>query len=110
MLVDLFEYIENKAPIIGPTIKPIENAIPTNAIAFPRFLISETSVIIAILNDIFPLLRPPTKRANTNSRKFDDIAQSMYEHEMPICVRNRFFFSIKFITFYTRKKTAMNQK
>lgn len=78
-------YIENKAPIIGPIMKPIENAIPTNAIAFPRFFKSDTSVMIAMLNEILPLLRPPTKRASTNKKKFDDIAQRTYEHEIPNC-------------------------
>lgn len=60
---------ENIAPIIGPTINPNEKAIPTNAIAFPRFCWLETSVITAIQIEILPLLKPPTKRASTKSRK-----------------------------------------
>lgn len=79
----LFVYIENKAPIIGPIINPIENAIPTNAIALPRVFKSDTSVMIAMLNEILPLLSPPTKRAKTNKKKFDDTAQRTYEHEIP---------------------------
>lgn len=63
----------------------MENAMPTNAIALPRVFRSDTSVIIAMLNEMFPLLRPPTKRANTNKKKFDDIAQRIYEHEIPNC-------------------------
>lgn len=34
---DLFAYLENIAPIIGPIMKPSEKAIPTKAIPFPRF-------------------------------------------------------------------------
>lgn len=83
MLDVLFVYIENKAPIIGPIINPMENAIPTNAIALPRFFKSDTSVMMAILNEMFPLLRPPTNRANTNKKKFDENAQRIYEHEIP---------------------------
>lgn len=71
----LSENLANIAPIIGPIIKPNENAIPTKAIPFPRFFEFETSVIIAMLNEILPLLRPPTNRANTNKPKFDEIAQ-----------------------------------
>lgn len=83
MLDVLSVYMENKAPIIGPIMKPIENAIPTNAIAFPRFFKSDTSVMIAILKEMLPLLRPPTNRASTNKKKFDDSAHSTYEHEIP---------------------------
>lgn len=71
----LSENLENIAPIIGPIIKPNENAMPTNAIPLPRFFEFDTSVIIAILKEILPLLRPPTNRANTNKPKFDEIAQ-----------------------------------
>lgn len=80
----LSEYMENIAPIIGPTMKPIENAIPTKAIARALAFVSDTSVIMAMLNEIFPLLRPPTKRANTKIKKFDDIAHNTYENEIPI--------------------------
>lgn len=66
-------------------MNPIENAMPTNAIAFPRFLTSETSVMMAMLNDILPLLMPPTNRANTNKKKFDDSAHNTYEHAIPTC-------------------------
>lgn len=83
MLDVLSVYIENKAPIIGPIINPIENAIPTNAMAFPRFFMSDTSVMIAILSEMLPLLRPPTNRASTNIKKFDDNAHSTYEIEIP---------------------------
>lgn len=83
MLDVLSVNIENKAPIIGPMMNPIENAMPTNAIAFPRFFISDTSVMIAMLSEIFPLLRPPTNRASTKMKKFDDSAQSTYESEIP---------------------------
>lgn len=76
--------MENKAPIIGPIINPMEKAMPTNAIALPRFFKSDTSVMIAMLSEILPLLRPPTKRASTNKKKFDDNAQSTYEHDIPI--------------------------
>lgn len=84
MLVTLFDHIENMAPIIGPTMNPNENAIPTKAIAFPRFFVSEESVIIAMPREMFPLLKPPTKRARTNSWKLEDIAHKTYEHAMPI--------------------------
>lgn len=57
--------------------------MPTNAIALPRVFRSDTSVMIAMLNEMFPLLRPPTKRASTNRKKFDDMAQRIYEHEIP---------------------------
>lgn len=83
MLDVLFVYMENMAPIMGPIMKPIENAMPTNAMAFPRLFVSDTSVMIAMLSEILPLLRPPRNRASTNIRKFDDSAQSKYEHEMP---------------------------
>lgn len=76
--------IENIAPKNGPKRNPSENAIPTRAIALPRLLTSDTSVIIAMLNDILPLLMPPTKRAITNMRKFDETAHITYEHEIPI--------------------------
>lgn len=84
----LFVYMENIAPIIGPIMKPIENAMPTNAIAFPRFFISDTSVMIAMVSEMLPLLRPPRNRASTKIRKFDDNAQSKYEHEIPTLKRN----------------------
>lgn len=77
------------APIIGPIMKPMENAMPTNAIALPRVFKSETSVIMAILNEMFPLLSPPTKRANTNKKKFEDTAHKIYEHEIPNCQNDR---------------------
>lgn len=74
ILADLSEKWANAAPIIGPTMKPNEKAIPTSAIPLPRFFAFDTSVIMAILSEILPLLRPPTKRANTNNVKFVDIA------------------------------------
>ena len=74
---------ENMAPIIGPIMKPREKAIPTRAIPLPRFFSSETSVMIAMLSDMFPLLKPPMKRARTNIWKFDDIAHNAYEQAMP---------------------------
>lgn len=83
MLDVLSVNIENRAPIVGPMMKPIENAMPTNAMAFPRFFTSDTSVMMAMLSEIFPLLRPPINRASTNMKKFDDIAHSTYEHEIP---------------------------
>ena len=67
--------IANVAPIIGPTIKPNENAIPTSAIPLPRLAALETSVIMAILNDMLLLLRPPTNRAKANKAKFWETAQ-----------------------------------
>lgn len=85
VLEDLSDIIENIAPIIGPTMKPSEKAIPTKAIPLPRLRTSETSVMIAMLSEMLPLLKPPTNRAKTKSRKFDDIAQIKYEHEIPIC-------------------------
>lgn len=85
MLDVLSVNMENKAPIIGPIMNPIEKAMPTNAMALPRFFKSETSVMIAMLSEIFPLLRPPTNRANTNKKKFDDNAHRKYEHEIPTC-------------------------
>lgn len=83
MAVVLSENFENIAPIIGPTINPNENAIPTNAIALPRVFVFDTSVIIAMLNDILPLLKPPTKRAITNIAKFFDIAHKPYDDAIP---------------------------
>lgn len=72
----LSDSIENVAPIIGPKMKPNENAMPTRAMARPRFLSSDTSVMMAMLSDMFPLERPPTKRAMTKIRKFDETAHN----------------------------------
>lgn len=83
MLDDLSDSIENMAPIIGPMMNPTENAMPTNAMALPRFFASETSVMTAMLSDMFPLLSPPTNRASTNIKKFDENAHITYEHAMP---------------------------
>lgn len=83
MLVDLSDSIENIAPIIGPIMNPTENAIPTKAMALPRFFASDTSVIMAILSDMFPLLSPPTKRASTKMKKFDENAHITYDNEIP---------------------------
>ncbi len=44
------------------TINPIENEIPIIAIPFPRSDSDETSVTIAVLKLIFPLLNPPIVR------------------------------------------------
>lgn len=92
MLVDLSDSIENIAPIIGPIMNPTENAMPTRAMALPRFFVSDTSVIMAILSDMFPLLSPPTKRASTKIKKFDENAHITYETEIPtyfICWVNK---------------------
>lgn len=83
MLADLSDSIENIAPIIGPIMNPTENAMPTKAMALPRFFASDTSVIMAILNDMFPLLSPPTKRASTKIKKFDENAHITYDNEIP---------------------------
>lgn len=88
MLDVLSVNIENKAPIIGPMMNPTENAMPTKAMAFPRFFMSDTSVMMAILSEMLPLLRPPTNRAITKMKKFDDIAQSTYDSEIPNCNTN----------------------
>lgn len=83
VLDDLSDIIENMAPIMGPMMKPTENAMPTNAIALPRFFASDTSVKMAILSDMFPLLSPPTNLASTKIRKFDENAHMMYETAIP---------------------------
>ena len=56
--------------------------IPT--IPFPRVLMEETSVIIAILNETLPLLIPPINRARINKTKLLDNAQSMYDIAIPV--------------------------
>lgn len=80
---DLFAYLENIAPIIGPIMKPSEKAIPTKAIPFPRFWWFDTSVIIAMLKEMLPLLMPPTNLAKTNNAKLFDIAHNPYEKATP---------------------------
>lgn len=82
--------MENRAPIIGPMMNPTENAMPTNAMAFPRFFKSDTSVMMAMLSEMLPLLRPPTNRASTKMKKFDDSAQSTYDSEIPACKPMKF--------------------
>lgn len=57
-------------------MNPSEKAIPTKAIPLPRFFSFDTSVMMAILSEMFPLLRPPMKRANTKMAKFEDNAQT----------------------------------
>lgn len=79
----LSEYLEKIAPIIGPIMNPNEKAIPTKAIPLPRFFSFDTSVMMAILRDMLPLLNPPTKRASTKMAKFVDNAQTPYEAAMP---------------------------
>ncbi len=73
----LSENLENIAPIVGPTMNPIENAMPTKAIPLPRLFLFETSVITAILREILPLLKPPIIRAITNIPKLFETAQIM---------------------------------
>ena len=50
---------ENAAPIIGPSKKPIENAIPIRAIPLFLVLDVEISVIIAVDKVTLPLDNPP---------------------------------------------------
>lgn len=88
MLDVLLMYIEKMPPIIGPMMKPSEKAMPTNAIDRPRCLISDTSVMTAMLKEMLPLLSPPTNRASTNIKKFDDTAHNTYEDAIPICAKN----------------------
>lgn len=80
----LSEYLENMAPINGPSIKAMEKAIPTKAIALLRFFSSVLSEMIVIQSDMFPLLRPPRNRAITNIKKFEEIAHIPYEAVIPI--------------------------
>lgn len=65
----------NRAPIMGPTIKPSEKATPTRAIPRPRVLTLDTSVMTDMHRDMLPLLIPPTKRAKTNRAKLLEQAQ-----------------------------------
>lgn len=88
MLDDLSDSIENIAPIIGPMMNPTEKAMPTNAMALPRFFASDTSVMMAMLSDIFPLLSPPTNRANTKMKKLDENAHITYDIEIPTYLMN----------------------
>lgn len=71
------------APINGPMMKPIENAIPTKAIPAALDDEVETSVIIAIVMLTFPLLRPPMILAITKNAKLYDTAHKPYETAMP---------------------------
>ena len=52
-------HTENPAPIIGPTKKPTEKAIPIKAIPLFRVLGVEISVTIAVDNVTLPLASPP---------------------------------------------------
>ena len=52
-------HTENPAPIIGPSKKPIEKAIPIRAIPLFRVLGVDISVIIAVDNVTLPLASPP---------------------------------------------------
>jgi hypothetical protein len=63
------------APIRGPMMKPNEKAIPTKAIPLPLVFIDDTSAMIAMLSDTFPLLIPPMNRAKINKTKLFDSAQ-----------------------------------
>lgn len=80
----LSEVIAKIAPIIGPMMKPSEKAIPTNAIPLARFFAFETSVMTAILSDIFPLLNPPTNRAKTKRAKLFENAHNKYDNDIPV--------------------------
>lgn len=56
-------------------MNPIEKAMPTRAIPFPRLFLFDTSVITAMLSEMLPLLKPPIIRAITKIPKFLDKAQ-----------------------------------
>lgn len=45
----------------------------------------ETSAIIAILSETFPLLIPPINRAKINKTKLFDKHHKTYEIDIPIC-------------------------
>ena len=55
-----FPQMEKTAPMMGPTMNPMEKAIPTRAIPFPRVLGVESSVTIAVARLTLPLESPPT--------------------------------------------------
>lgn len=75
---------------MGPTIKPSENATPTKAMPRPRVLPLLTSVMMDMLNDILPLLRPPTKRAKTKTAKLRENAHSKYDKAMPALKKKKY--------------------
>ena len=52
--------MEKTAPMMGPTMKPMEKAIPTRAIPLPRVFGVESSVTIAVARLTFPFESPPT--------------------------------------------------
>lgn len=59
-----------------------------HTIPIPRVFIVDTSVIIAILSDTFPLLIPPKNLASIKIAKFVDSAQSTYDNIIPNCKSN----------------------
>lgn len=64
--------IGGTVPRVGPTIKPIEKAMPINAIPLPRFAGSRRSAIVAVLKPILPLERPPIVREMRNIKNESD--------------------------------------
>lgn len=71
------------APMVGPIIKPKENATPTKAMARLRIRVLETSVIMDMAMEMLPLLKPPIKRAKTNIAKFRERAHNKYDKAIP---------------------------